>query len=236
MIQIENYTLNVGEFTLRDVTMDIEDGEIFAILGQTGSGKTVLLESMAGFYEKFTGRILHDGKPVHAIPLQERRLGFVYQDFGLFPHMKVKANIEYGLKMQGMKRRQCSETAHNMMKMLEIDHLADRYPGTLSGGEQQRTALARALVVNPRILFMDEPFSALDPNTKKQMYDLVREIHRMFGCTIVFVTHDFHEAETLADRTAVIIKGSVRRICDSKRLFAENDDRDVMDFLGISAS
>ena len=235
MIRIENYTLKVGEFTLRDVTMDIEDGEIFAILGQTGSGKTVLLESMAGFYEKFTGCILHDGQPVHSIPLQERRLGFVYQDFGLFPHMKVKANIEYGLRMQGIKRRHCCEKAQNMMRLLRIDHLAERYPGTLSGGEQQRTALARALVVNPRILFMDEPFSALDPNTKKQMYDLVREIHGIFGCTIVFVTHDFHEAESLADRTAVIIEGSVRRICDSRRLFAENEDSDVMDFLGISA-
>lgn len=235
MIAVKNYTLQVGDFRLQDVTMDIKDGEIFAILGQTGSGKTVLLESMAGFYEEFSGGILYDGQPVHSIPLQDRRLGFVYQDFGLFPHMKVRANIEYGLRIKGMKRAACEEKSRNMMELLGICHLADRYPGTLSGGEQQRTALARALIVDPRILFMDEPFSALDPNTKKQMYGLVREIHQLFGCTIVFVTHDFHEAEKLADRTAVIIGGRVRRICDSRQLFLEKEDREVMEFLGITA-
>lgn len=134
-----------------------------------------------------------------------------------------------------MKRAACEEKSRNMMELLGICHLADRYPGTLSGGEQQRTALARALIVDPRILFMDEPFSALDPNTKKQMYGLVREIHQLFGCTIVFVTHDFHEAEKLADRTAVIIGGRVRRICDSRQLFLEKEDREVMEFLGITA-
>ena len=107
MIAVKNYTLQVGDFRLQDVTMDIKDGEIFAILGQTGSGKTVLLESMAGFYEEFSGGILYDGRPVHSIPLQDRRLGFVYQDFGLFPHMKVRANIEYGLRIKGMKRAAC---------------------------------------------------------------------------------------------------------------------------------
>ena len=142
MIAVKNYTLQVGDFRLQDVTMDIKDGEIFAILGQTGSGKTVLLESMAGFYEEFSGGILYDGRPVHSIPLQDRRLGFVYQDFGLFPHMKVRANIEYGLRIKGMKRAACEEKSRNMMELLRICHLADRYPGTLSGGEQQRTALA----------------------------------------------------------------------------------------------
>lgn len=232
MIRVENYSLQVGGFSLKDISLDIGSGEIFAILGETGSGKTLLLESMAGFYEKFTGSITYKGRQVHKIPLEERQMGFVYQDFGLFPHMKVRANIEYGMRMRGKSRRECLEKSNEMMALLGIAHLSKRYPGTLSGGEQQRTALARALVTEPNVLFMDEPFSALDPNTKKQMYALMRKIHEMFGCTIIFVTHDFHEAELLADRTAVIIGGRVRRVCDSKSLFSGNEDQEVIDFLG----
>lgn len=232
MIKVDHYSLQVGGFSLKNISLDIEQGEIFAILGETGSGETLLLESMAGFYEKFSGSIIYGEEKVHEIPLEERQMGFVYQDFALFPHMKVRANVEYGMRMRGKRRRECFEKSQEMMELLGIAHLSDRYPGTLSGGEQQRTALARALVTEPRVLFMDEPFSALDPNTKKQMYDLVRKIHGLFGCTIVFVTHDFHEAELLADRTAVMIGGRIRRVCDSKSLFSGNEDQEVIKFLG----
>lgn len=231
MISVEQYSVTLGDFQLKNIDLEITEGEIFALIGKTGSGKSVLLESLAGFYERYSGKVLYDGIPVSGIPLENRRIGFVYQDYCLFPHMSVLDNVEFGLRMHKVQKKKRRETALKMMERLDISHLGHRLPSTLSGGEQQRCALARALVLEPKTLFMDEPFSALDPNTKKDMHHLIREIHEQFHCTIIFVTHDFYEAAELADRVGIVIRGSLREVCTAGQLFQAHKDREVDAFL-----
>ena len=159
---INNFSVKRGSFALSPISLTIQMGEIFAILGRTGSGKTVLLEAISGMFPGDTGSILLDGTDIRDIPPSQRKLGLVYQDYGLFPHMKVKENISYGLKMHGYSKKEQDSRAQELMEMLSISHIGDQYPGTLSGGESQRTALARALALAPQVLLLDEPFSALD--------------------------------------------------------------------------
>lgn len=217
---------------LSDINLDIKDKEIFALLGETGAGKTVLLESIAGFYDFSYGDISYDGISVKDIPLAKRQIGFVYQNFSLFPHMTVKNNIEFGLRMHKVPVRKRHEISNDIMVKLNIEHLVDRYPQNLSGGEKQRVALARAIVLKPNVLFMDEPFSAIDPTTRKQMYNIIREIHSIYNCTIVFVTHNFKEALALADRIGILIGGKLKKVCKSSELFSNNKDDEVIRFLG----
>lgn len=232
MITVKNYSIKLGEFSLRNINLEIKDKEIFAIIGHTGAGKSILLESLAGLHDDFTGEIYYKNSPVHLIPLSKREIAFVYQDYSLFPHMTVSANIEFGLKMSGYSKSESNKISNEIMKKMKIYHLKSRFPKKLSGGEQQRTSLARALVLKPNILFMDEPFSALDPNTKKEMYQLIRNIHKTYQCTIVFVTHNFEEALELADRVGVMIDGELKTVCESESLFCKEHDTEVCNFLG----
>lgn len=233
IIEIEDYSAQFGGFRLRKINLDIYKGEIFSILGRTGSGKTVLLESIAGFYRNRTGNIRIEGKNVAEIPLEKRGMGFVYQDSGLFPHMTAFDNICYGLKMRKIHRTERGELIYKTAEMLSIRHILNQYPATLSGGERQRTSLARALVLRPKILLMDEPFSALDPTTKQAMYRQIEEIHTVFGCTILFVTHDFNEAQKMADRIGIMSDGELKTVRNSSDLFQLCDDRELNEFLGI---
>lgn len=232
-IKVENLEVTRGEFTLRVDELSIAAGEVFAILGSTGSGKTVLMESIAGAYPIESGRILLDGKDIEGLPIQQRHLGILYQDYALFPHMTVHDNIAYGLKRQRASRDEIERRVSAMLELFGIEHIAGRHPGVISGGESQRTALARALVLEPEILILDEPFSALDPTTKRMMYDMLRDVHARFGCTIVFVTHDFHEAQTLADRVGIILNGRLRCVTDIANLFGDVHDEEVKRFLGM---
>lgn len=233
-IDVSNLVVTRGEFTLRVDELHIEPGEVFAILGSTGSGKTVLMESIAGAYPIDAGSILVDGEDISRIPVQQRRLGILYQDYALFPHMTVRENIAYGLKRRHASHQEIEQKVRHMLAQFGIEHLTNRHPGVISGGESQRVALARALVLEPEILILDEPFSALDPTTKLAMYDLVRDVHAQFGCTIVFVTHDFHEAQTLADRVGIILNGSLRCVVLAEELFCTDYDDEVRCFLGIA--
>lgn len=180
MISINHFSLRIGVFSLKDIHTKIFQNEIFAILGKTGSGKTLLLEAIAGFYRGESGGIYLQGTNVLDIPPEERDVGFVYQDYALFPHMSVYKNIYYGLKMHKKSQVESHDIIMRIAETLGITHILHHYPQTLSGGEAQRTALARALVLNPDILLMDEPFSALDPNTKEEMYELIERIFRNF--------------------------------------------------------
>lgn len=233
IIEINNYSTQLGTFLLKNINLHIYRNEIFAILGKTGSGKTALLESIAGFYKGISGSICMEGKNVTDIPLEKRGIGFVYQDYGLFPHMTASSNISYGLKMQKTDKFTRREIVYKTAEILSIKHILKQYPETLSGGERQRTALARALVLRPRILLMDEPFSALDPITKQAMYKQVQEIHSIFGCTILFVTHDFTEAQTMADRIGIMSAGELKIIRDKKDLFQKCNDSEINEFLGL---
>lgn len=232
MVEIKNYSIQLGKFKLNQINLNICEQEIFAVLGRTGSGKTVLLESVAGFYRKFSGAVTIQGTPVIDVPLEKRNIGFVYQDFGLFPHMTVFDNITYGLKIRKKDKAVQKETADKMAEILSIGHILNQYPGTLSGGERQRTALARALILNPKLLLMDEPFSSLDPATKENMYEQINKIHQIFGCTILFVTHDFNEAQRMADRIGIMVKGELRGIRKSADLFKHCQDEEINQFLG----
>lgn len=232
-IDVENLEVTRGEFTLQVDSLHVNASEVFAILGATGSGKTVLMEAIAGAYPIDAGLILLDGKNIEDLPIQQRHLGILYQDYALFPHMTVRDNIAYGLKRKRLSHDTIDSRVSDMLALFGIEHLADRQPGVISGGEAQRTALARALVLEPEILILDEPFSALDPTTKLCMYDLLRDVHDRFGCTIVFVTHDFHEAQTLADRVGIILEGRLRCVVSANSLFEENHDDKVRRFLGL---
>ena len=234
IINIENYNLKLGNFSLKNINLEIKEGEIFAILGKTGSGKTVLLESIAGFYNHGDGTIYIKDTPVNDIYVCDRNISFVYQDYALFPHMTVFDNIAYGLKMKKFKKHDQIKIVNDMVKLLSIENILKKYPGTISGGEKQRTALARALVLNPQILLMDEPFSALDPSTKNNMYEKIKSLHKKFKCTIVFVTHDFNEAKKIADRIGIISNGTLKTIRNSQNLFDKYEDPEINNFLGIA--
>lgn len=231
-ISIHGLTVTCGSFTLRVDALEVAPREVFAILGRTGSGKTVLMESIAGAFPLDAGSILLDGKDVESLPIQQRHLGVVYQDHALFPHMTVRENIAYGLRMNGVARDEIERRVSAQMELFGIEGIADKHTGIISGGEAQRTALARALVLQPEILLLDEPFSALDPSTKERMYETVRDIHARFDCTIVFVTHDFNEAAMLADRVGIVLEGSLRAILPADRLFEVACAPDVAAFLG----
>ena len=231
----DNLSVTLGKFRLENVNIEIPEGEIFAIIGETGSGKSVLLESLAGFYQPQSGGVTYDGINVRDIPLESRQIGYVYQDNALFPHMTVRKNIEFGPRMNGLPKEEYRQEALRLMKLLKIDHIADRMPGNLSGGEQSRTALARALILKPRVLFMDEPFSALDPNTREQMYGIIENVHRNLGCTIIFVTHDFHEAERLAGGVGIVIRGELKAVCPADQLSDQTEDPEVAAFLGLES-
>lgn len=231
-IVIRDFTVKRGSFTLEPVTLTIKKGEIFAVLGRTGSGKTVLLEAIGGMFPGSSGSIRFDGIDIMDLPFCSRSMGFVYQDHGLFPHMKVYDNIAYGLKMHKFPPEEQRRRVSVLMEMLSITHIKNQYPGTLSGGESQRTALARALALEPEVLLLDEPFSALDPATRKRLYVELEKIHERFQCTIIFVTHDFAEAKLLAHRVGILLDGGMKAVVPADRLLHEHYCDEVEQFLG----
>lgn len=232
-IETKSLEITRGTFKLGPIDFYVEEGEIFAILGRTGSGKTVLLETIAGFYqEQYKGDILVFGEDGYELTPDTRNMGFVYQDAGLFPHMTVEQNIAYGLKMHKVDPKIIEEKISYITDLLSISKIRKQYPATISGGEKQRTALARSLVMNPKILLLDEPFSALDPATRQKMYEEIKRIHKEFNCTIVFVTHDFSEAQHLAHHVGIMLHGEMKTIVEAERLFEKDfKDEDVKEFL-----
>ena len=232
-VEVRKYHIRRGDFSLKSIDLAVDEGEIFAVVGKTGSGKTMLLESIAGFYEDGTGEVLIDGISVSSIPVEERRIGFVYQDYGLFPHMSVLKNIAYGLTMQKQKKSETLQKVQQIAGLFSIGHILHQYPGTLSGGEKQRVAMARALITNPGLLLLDEPFSALDPETKKALYKQVKHISAHYQCPIIFVTHDFEEAAFLADRIGIMEAGKLCAVRTPDTLFSSYDSESIHRFLGI---
>lgn len=213
-VEIRDLWVDLEEFRLCDINLDVADGEYFVVLGPTGAGKTVLLETIAGLHRPLRGRVLLAGDDVTHAPPERRGVGFVYQDYVLFPHLSVAGNIAFGLRLRGMSRGDIEERVAAISQLLGIEHLLHRRPGTLSGGEAQRVALARALVVEPRLLLLDEPLSALDPETREGLQRELGRIHRELGTTTIHVTHDFEEAVALGDRIAVLRED---RVGDSRR-------------------
>jgi molybdopterin-binding protein len=205
MISIKNLKVNLGDFLLQNINLDIEPGEYFIVLGPTGAGKTVLLESIAGLYPVLEGEVWIGDKEITNLSPEKREIGIVYQDQVLFPHLSVEKNIAFGLKMRKCPKNEAKAKIDAIVEVVGISHLLKRSPATLSGGEKQKVALARALVTEPKVLLLDEPLSALDPETRERMQGELREMHRKVVVTIIHVTHDFEEAIRLSLRPEDIL-------------------------------
>ncbi|ACV69103.1 ABC transporter ATP-binding protein [Desulfohalobium retbaense] len=232
-LEIRGLSKDLGEFSLKEVDLDLETGTYLAVIGPTGAGKTILLECLVGFYLPEAGHILLEGEDITRCRPEHRHIGIVYQDFALLPHMDVRRNIGYGLR-----RRLRGETLDNrvreMAEVLRIDHLLHRAPGTLSGGEKQRVALARSLIVKPRLLLMDEPFSALDPRTRRKLRRLLRRVIKETGTTVIHVTHDLDDVWSLADEVAFLRHGQLVQSGTVQEVMQRPRRRCVADFLGIN--
>ena len=236
MIEVKHLSKKLGEFTLEDITLSVKEGEYFCILGPTGSGKTILLESIAGIYKHDEGSIIIKGNDVSSLIPKDRNISMVYQDFMLFPNMNVRENIGFGLKyngFQGLERSAIAEKVEETAEMLGIGHLLSRYSSTLSGGEKQRTAIARAIITEPKLLLLDEPLSALDTGTKERLRQELLRIHQLKKTTTIHVTHSFEEAFTLADRIAIMHGGKIHQIGTPDEVFRKPNSTFVADFVGV---
>jgi len=232
-VQVRDLWVDLKEFHLRQINLEIAAGEYFVILGPTGAGKTVFLETIAGLHQPHQGHILLNGADVTDVPPERRGIGFVYQDYALFPHLSVAGNIAFGLKLRRMGRKAVEERVAAISRLLSIDHLLHRMPGTLSGGEQQRVALARALVVEPWLLLLDEPLSALDPETREGLQRELARLHQALGTTTIHVTHDFEEAVALGDRIGVVNEGRVVQVGSPEEIFRKPGSEFVARFVGV---
>ena len=217
------------------VSLDIHDGELFTLLGPSGCGKTTLLRLIAGFYKPDGGDLLFNGRSVAHIPPAERRIGMVFQNYALWPHMTVFENISYGLKLQKkFTAKEIAAKVERVMSMVNLAGLGNRYPGQLSGGQQQRVALIRALVLDPDVLLLDEPLSNLDAKIRVQVRAEIRKLQRELKITTIYVTHDQEEALTLSDRITVMNLGEIQQIDCPRTLYERPRNVFVADFIGIN--
>ena len=232
-IRLEGVSVAFGEQeVLRDVHLEILPGEFFAFLGPSGSGKSTLLRAIAGFGPPPRGRILIGEEDVTHKPAWARNVGMVFQSYALWPHMTVWRNVAFGLEERGVDRAVIRERVGRILELVGLAELAHRRPSQLSGGQQQRVALARTLVVEPRVLLLDEPLSNLDANLRVQMRRELKELQRRLGITTVFVTHDQEEANTTADRIAVLDAGTIRQVGPPVELYDRPRELFVATFLG----
>ena len=219
---------------LRDCVLDVAEGEIVTLLGASGCGKTTLLRCVAGFLDPDRGDIAIDGRDMGPLPVNRRPVGVVFQSYALFPHLTVARNVGYGLRMRGVPRAEAEERVARALDTVSLGSFADRYPAQLSGGQQQRVAVARVLVLEPRVLLLDEPFSALDAKLRAGMQVELRQLIKRLGLTAIFVTHDQEEALTMSDRIAVMRNGRLEQVGPPDTVFDRPATAYVADFIGSS--
>lgn len=236
-ITLEGINKYFGQFqALKDISLEIPDGELTGLLGPSGSGKTTLLRIIAGLETAEQGRILFHGQDVTPLHVRERRVGFVFQHYALFRHMTVAQNIAFGLEVLPRKERpgaaDIRKQVGELLEMVQLSHLADRFPSQLSGGQKQRIALARALAMKPQILLLDEPFGALDAKVRKELRRWLRRLHDELHVTSIFVTHDQEEALEVADRVVVINQGRIEQSGSPQQVWDHPASPFVYGFLG----
>jgi sulfate transport system ATP-binding protein len=236
-IEIEKLSKNFGSTLVLDrIDLEIREKEFLGLLGPSGSGKTTLLRILAGLEFPDAGTVRFDGRDALSIPLAERDVGFVFQQYALFGHMTVFENIAFGLRVRPRKKRPSSDTiakrVNELLELVQLKDFGDRFPAQLSGGQRQRVALARALAVEPKVLLLDEPFGALDAKVRVELRRWLREIHDRTGLSTVFVTHDQEEALDLADRVSIMNKGRIEQIGTPAEIYEGPETPFVFDFLG----
>ncbi|HVO11678.1 MAG TPA: sulfate ABC transporter ATP-binding protein [Vicinamibacteria bacterium] len=236
-IEVRNVTKRFGDFTAVDgVSLRVPDGELVALLGPSGSGKTSLLRIIAGLERPDAGQVLFEGQDATRRQAKERRVGFVFQHYALFRHMSVFENVAFGLRVRPRRLRpseaEIREKVRGLLRMVQLEWLADRRPSQLSGGQRQRVALARALAVEPRVLLLDEPFGSLDAQVRQELRRWLRRLHDEIRLTSVFVTHDQEEALEVADRVVVMNQGRVEQVGTPGEIFERPATPFVMRFMG----
>lgn len=204
MLRVEHLSIRLGEFDLREISLEVREGEYFVLLGPTGTGKTVLVECIAGLHRPQRGRILLGGYDITDLPPEQRGIGYVPQDYALFPNLTVLENIAFGLRVRKLSEKAVRQKVHQLAEWLGITYLLHRLPLTLSGGEKQRVALARALAVEPKVLLLDEPLAAVDEQTRERLCRELKAIQRQAGATFIHVSHNFEETLAVADRIGVM--------------------------------
>ncbi|PKO37954.1 MAG: sulfate ABC transporter ATP-binding protein [Betaproteobacteria bacterium HGW-Betaproteobacteria-4] len=236
-IQVRNIHKEFGSFTaLNDISLDFPTGELVALLGPSGCGKTTLLRIIAGLEQADAGQVLLDGEDASGTHVRERQVGFVFQHYALFKHMTVFDNVAFGMRMKPRGQRPSEANirakVHELLNLVQLDWLADRFPAQLSGGQRQRIALARALAVEPRVLLLDEPFGALDAKVRKELRRWLRKLHDELHITSIFVTHDQEEALEVADRVVLMDHGKVEQVGTPEEVYRHPATPFVYGFLG----
>lgn len=235
LLRIRGLGVRFRDFeAIRPLDLDVLNGEFLTILGPSGSGKTTLLRAIAGFQPPTAGRIEFDGRDIADLPINRRPFNTVFQDYALFPHLSVRQNVAFGLRVRGVARTEREARVDAALEIVELEALGARFPAQLSGGQQQRTALARAMICEPRLILLDEPLAALDAALRRQMQKFLKSVQRQSGITFLFVTHDQSEAITMSDRISVMRSGSIEQIGTPRDLYYRPRSRFVAAFFGAS--
>jgi spermidine/putrescine transport system ATP-binding protein len=233
LLEVRGVSKQFGEnLVLKSLTLDIAAGEFLTLLGESGSGKTTLLRLVAGFEQSSSGEIWMDGARLDNVPAHKRRVNTVFQHYALFPHLSVRDNVAYGLRVKNTPKDEIGGRVEEALQMVKMAGFAEARPGRLSGGQQQRVALARALVNRPQLLLLDEPLSALDANLRKEMQSELKALQREVGITFLFVTHDQEEAMALSDRIALLRNGSLEQIAPPREIYAHPATAYTAQFIG----
>jgi putative spermidine/putrescine transport system ATP-binding protein len=234
-VSLDDVVKRFGDIVAVDgVSLDVRRGEFFSLLGPSGSGKTTCLRIIAGFEQPTSGRVLLEGRDVSDLPPFERDVNTVFQDYALFPHMTVAQNVGYGLMVRKVHGSERAERVGAALGMVRLEHLGDRKPGQLSGGQRQRVALARSLVLRPKVILLDEPLGALDLKLRQAMQIELKEIQQEVGLTFLYVTHDQEEALTMSDRLAVFNQGKVEQVGSPAEVYERPATAFVAGFIGVS--
>lgn len=232
-IEFLNVTKKFGDtIAVDNLSMSIYSKEFFALLGASGCGKSTLLRMLAGFEAPTSGQILLDGQDISLVPPHKRPVNMMFQSYALFPHMRVDANIAFGLKQEGMPKAEIEDRVHAMLKLVKMENFAKRKPDQLSGGQRQRVALARSLAKRPKVLLLDEPLGALDKKLREETQFELMDLQQDLGLTFIVVTHDQEEAMTMADRIAVMAEGQVAQVATPAEVYEAPQTRFVADFIG----